>query len=622
MPALFVFLFKVNIALLLFCAGYYLVLRHLTFYTLNRVYLMAAIMFASAYPYIDLSSFVQRHGVLAKPVQTVVYSWQIPAANLIKPLEKPDYWQWATVLFWFGAVLLGIRFLMQLFSLYQLYRQSEPKQIKNFKVRVISGEAAPFSFWKSIYVNPANHDAKDLEAILQHEQVHVNGWHTLDIILAEISCIFYWFNPGVWLMKKAVRENIEFITDRNILNNGIDSKSYQYSLVNVSFNAATPGIVNHFNISTIKKRIIMMNAKRSSRYNLTRYAFVIPVIVGLLLVFTISKAEVAKPFKIKFQAAFKPVTIALKEAAQKVISITDTVPAKAKKLTVQPKRVDSLRSKHTVVFTIKTDTTKHGIIFLGTKNHKIDSLNIVMDGKRITPAQFNAIDPEKIRSINVVSAADAKRLLGNEFDFDNNNRIAFIITKDSEAGKILADKLGVNKQVNTIRINDINRDANNLTDTEKGLIAKLPGLTGKVGAVTILRTGDTLKFNKDLKDVVVTGYVSQNLKLKGDSIIVTDGLATKNGRVYVNSYSIKKDQGASATFLAKPENQFFIRSATDRISDKVIVIDGKVASKEEMKKLSAFDIDRMSVTNFADTIKYGEKAKNGVVYIYTKKAKQ
>jgi bla regulator protein BlaR1 len=59
MPALFVFLFKVNIALLLFCAGYYLVLRHLTFYTLNRAYLMVAIVFATLYPKIDLSDFAK-----------------------------------------------------------------------------------------------------------------------------------------------------------------------------------------------------------------------------------------------------------------------------------------------------------------------------------------------------------------------------------------------------------------------------------------------------------------------------------------------------------------------------------------------------------------------------------
>ena len=54
MPALFIYLIKVNIALLVFCLCYYAVLRHLTFYTLNRVYLVTAIVFSSLYPFVNL----------------------------------------------------------------------------------------------------------------------------------------------------------------------------------------------------------------------------------------------------------------------------------------------------------------------------------------------------------------------------------------------------------------------------------------------------------------------------------------------------------------------------------------------------------------------------------------
>ncbi|MDB5132736.1 MAG: hypothetical protein JWR02_2485, partial [Mucilaginibacter sp.] len=283
MPALFIFLLKVNIALLLFCAGYYVVLRHLTFYTLNRVYLVTAILFATIYPQINLSGFIQRHQQLTKPVQAVVINWQAPANILIKPFTQPDYWYWIEVIFWTGAALLALRLLSQLYSLFKLYSNSVPAQIHNHQVRVLAGEEGPFSFWKSIYINPDKYEPADLKAILLHEQVHVNEWHTLDILLAELSTIFYWFNPGVWLMKKAVRENIEFITDRKILNKGLDAKQYQYSLVNVSFAATPQTLVNHFNISTIKKRIIMMNAKRSSKFNLTRYVFLVPAVVVLLL---------------------------------------------------------------------------------------------------------------------------------------------------------------------------------------------------------------------------------------------------------------------------------------------------------------------------------------------------
>ncbi len=233
MPALFVFLLKVNVALLLFCAGYYLVLRHLTFYTLNRIYLVAAILFATVYPKINLSDFWQRHQQIAKPVQVVIFSWQAPAKALASPLASPDYWLWAEVVLWAGVVFLAIRLLVQLYSLYRLYRSSTAAKIYNHDVRIIKGNSGPFSFWKSIFINPTNHEPADLHSILLHEQVHVSELHTLDVLLAELSTVFYWFNPGVWLMKKAVRENIEFITDRKILNNGADTKQYQYSLVNV-----------------------------------------------------------------------------------------------------------------------------------------------------------------------------------------------------------------------------------------------------------------------------------------------------------------------------------------------------------------------------------------------------
>src|ERR1700744_258080 len=293
MPALFLFLFKVNIALVLFCLGYYLVLRHLTFYTLNRIYLVAAIVFASIYPTINLSGFLEQHRQIAKPVETVALNWQAPTTISITTATGPDYWVWVELVFWTGVILLALRLAMQLFSLYRLYRNSTAAQLYDHDVRLINTDSGPFSFWKSIYVNPANLDADSLKAILMHEQVHVSEWHTLDVLIAELSTIFYWFNPGVWLMKKAVRENIEFITDQKILKNGVDTKQYQYSLVSVSF-ASSNSIVNHFNISTIKNRIMMMNAERSSKYNLTRYAFLVPVVVALLLVFSVTKAALHK----------------------------------------------------------------------------------------------------------------------------------------------------------------------------------------------------------------------------------------------------------------------------------------------------------------------------------------
>lgn len=655
MPTLFVFLFKVNIALLLFCAGYYLVLRHLTFYSLNRVYLITAIIFASFYPKIDLTSFLERHENIAIPVQTVVLNWQIPAEKLVKPLAQPMYWQWVTLLFWAGAALLAIRLIVQLFSLLKLYRRSKPAQIMNHDVRLMTGQAAPFSFWRSIYVNPDNHTPADLKAILLHEQVHVNGWHTLDILLAELSIIFYWFNPGVWLMKRAVRENIEFITDRKILNNGIEAKAYQYSLVNVSFNSATPGIVNHFNISTIKKRIIMMNAKRSSRVNLTRYAFVVPA-VALLLVFSFSKAAITKPMKVKLTNTMKPITIAIQNATTSVQKATADVIAQADtvinikllpSITIsnnnQPLTITNVQRDtiYEVKDINKADTGKKNRVIIRGSNfsnlNSIDSANFVVDGKRVKPADFKTIDPTDIMAVNIVDAGVARALAlpGGKLNFENDNKVVFVTTKNSDAGKKLLEHLPTGKQITNLRIfkDGVPQNISGMELAEFGKPVTTLNLNAvrqnlaAVGAYTDSTSRTTFNVNPPdgLKEVVVKGYPT--LKLKGTNALKEVTVKGYGAQFYkpstLNSITVTGyPKGAGALTIKTVPGYNSAQSSVNRISDKLVVIDGKEASEKELKKLSAFDIDRMVVSSNADTVKkYGQKAKYGVVYIYTKKGK-
>ena len=54
---------------------------------------------------------------------------------------------------------------------------------------------APFSFFGWIFVNPAHYEERELHEIIVHESAHVRQWHSLDMLLGEILCIFFWFNP-------------------------------------------------------------------------------------------------------------------------------------------------------------------------------------------------------------------------------------------------------------------------------------------------------------------------------------------------------------------------------------------------------------------------------------------
>jgi bla regulator protein BlaR1 len=559
MPALFVFLLKVNIALLIFCLGYYLVLRRLTFYTLNRVYLGVAIIFSSVYPLINVNSFVERHHI---PVSNTIVNWKAPAVNFVEPIiQQPGYWLWAEMIFWIGAALFAMRLMIQLLSLYKLYKNSKPGKIQDHEVRIIDADISPFSFWQSIYINPANLNPGDLESVLQHEQVHVKEWHTMDILLTEISVIFYWFNPGIWLMKKAVRENIEFITDRKILQKGTDSKAYQYSLLNVSFTAtASAGITNHFNFSTLKKRIKMMNAKRSANVNLTRYAFLLPAVLICLFAFSISKAELVKKSKI----AYKAITASVNNLIT-VTTANHTHSAAAKKSAQKTTAIDTDKKQFIVESNYNykiTDTGKHKIIMLSTVNYKIDT------NKKLTLKIVRKND-------SVSWYIDGKKASKEEFEKVNPNDIeSFYVLKDPGPDGIITVQTKGTHNVAVL----------GKTATE------LP-----LHNVIIKRFNDTSKNQTYYSGKLTTEPTTSNVVITG-----SDGTNIKTSKI---QFKLLHDE-----------------PNIDNFSDKLVIIDGKEATEKDMKKLPASDIQSINVHNGKTmTDKYGDKAKNGVLFITTKK---
>jgi len=627
MPALFTFLFKVNIALLLFCLGYYLVLRHLTFYTLNRIYLVAAILFSSIYPWINISGFLQRHQQLTAPVQNVILQWKAPAENLVKPLNQPNYWYWTEVIFWAGAILFALRLAVQLFSLYRLYRNSQPGRIHNYPVRLIDGNVGPFSFWRSIFVNPATLAPSDLEKVLEHEHVHVSEWHTLDILLAELSTIFYWFNPGIWLMKRAVRENIEFITDRKILQRGVDSKQYQYSLLSVSM-AGTPNtLVNNFNISTIKKRIIMMNAKRSSRIKLSRYVLVAPVVIILLLVFSISKAEITLKGLIRIKssvsAAIKSVAITSDDRA---VIHPAALPEKVK-ITQKAKTKPQTSAADTIYAGRSKDGKKNMLV---TSDKSLDSVGYVINGAKATKQEVKALDPGKIKSLDMVSAEQAQKFIDFRVD---KSEILFITTDDSEKGKYLKDRLdkamggGTLARAKNMAVGSTVESA----DTAPVAAAYGTGVStsssnsssDNAPEVAVYTNSKTISSNVAVAKPTKI-YVKSDLKnhvyvTSPKTVVSVNGAYTVAPKVAADQALVLSDapkaKGKGMVYLNyKPNDE----TTLDGPGDKLIIIDGKEA--KSLKNISAEDIKSMTILkNEAAKKKYGDKGKNGVIIITTQK---
>ncbi len=595
MTALFVYLVKVNIALIIFCAGYYAVLRHLTFYTLNRVYLVAAILFATLYPLVNFQDLLNRHQEIARPVQLVIINWQTPVTHAVQQAQQHNKWYWLELMFWAGVIVLAVRFITQLLSLYRLHRQSKPMQLHQYFVRVIHGDINPFSFWKSIYINPDNHEPDELKAILAHEQVHVSEWHTLDILLGELSTIFYWFNPGVWLMKRAIRENIEFITDRKILQDGSDPKTYQYSLLNVTFNGSHNAIVNHFNTSTIKKRIMMMNSKKSSKINLTRYAILVPAVIALVLVFTVSKAELGKQV-VKGNAV---IANAINTTINTItpISINHVTVATKRNLMILPNAVQALFSE-SISSTI-ADTPKV-VKIIGTVNNK--EIIVVGYGRR------------KNDTVLVLNGGgDAQTLI--------KKLPGVTVTSD---GKLDAS----GQEVRTMKLNGITyyAPANNMRADSISKIQVVSGYAVKSddpNGVTIRSQGG---------GVATAGNSLHNDNQNTPPLIVVNG-KVENGAIQIDqnniaSMTVLRDKTASDLYGEKAKDgAILITTKTDpprivrgyglaKSTEPVYIVNGNVLSKSTGAALNGNQIQGVTVTK--DGITYSDDKKpTGVINITT-----
>ena len=150
-------------------------------------------------------------------------------------------------------------------------------------VRRFPRPCTPFSFGPWIFLHPEGMDEQTLREVLIHEQAHVRGWHTLDILFSQLVCIVFWWNPATWVMRREVRLNLEFIADAAVIGHQKDKREYQYRLLGFSTYKNLATIANNFNVLPLKRRIMMMNLKRTSRMGMAKYALFVPVAAAMLL---------------------------------------------------------------------------------------------------------------------------------------------------------------------------------------------------------------------------------------------------------------------------------------------------------------------------------------------------
>ncbi|HWB24850.1 MAG TPA: M56 family metallopeptidase [Chitinophagaceae bacterium] len=279
------YMLKMSVCLAVTYTFYHLLLRRITHYTWNRWYFLVCTVLSFIIPAVNINVFVQQ-----QQLNHIYFINRLPAiytTPAINTITNPSSWDVQTVaaiVFIAGIAVLALRLVVQFLSLLRL--QANAKLVSNGDIKLyhLENSIAPFSFNNSIYCNNNMYDRREMEEVIRHELVHVKQKHTADVLLAEILCLVNWYNPFAWMIKSAMKENLEFIADDTVLQQGISRQNYQYLILKVTGNMPY-AIASNLNFSSLKKRIAMMNKHKTSKAHLLKFLFIVPVISCLLVAF-------------------------------------------------------------------------------------------------------------------------------------------------------------------------------------------------------------------------------------------------------------------------------------------------------------------------------------------------
>jgi len=191
--------------------------------------------------------------------------------------------KWAFWVYWCGVAAFGANLLLQVIVLLlQAYKKPVMKD-GIYRIVELDDDKAPCSFGNNIFINPSKYDWETYNQILMHEKVHIQQGHSFDLIAAELMLVVQWFNPFAWLYRRELESNLEFLTDDSVLHHHkVEPADYQLSLLKVSVPNFSMRITTNYNQSLLKKRIVMMNAKRSNIHTMWKYFMLMPLLVALV----------------------------------------------------------------------------------------------------------------------------------------------------------------------------------------------------------------------------------------------------------------------------------------------------------------------------------------------------
>ncbi|PQA93693.1 hypothetical protein B0A69_11895 [Chryseobacterium shigense] len=253
-----VIIFKIILCSSIFIAVYYLFLEREKMYRFNRFYLLSSLILSYTIPFISITVQLPEHEQKSK----ILFEDTVQHITFV-PHEQSFNWMNLIWLFYAAVtIFLLIKSILSFRAIKKI--QGEKRIYQDHKIVIIKENIPPFSFWNTIYLSETYIKDYGIDTrIFLHEKGHIDQKHSLDLILLHSIKVFTWFNPVLFLYKKAILTNHEFLADEAVLNNRYNIKEYQNLILKEMSNSQNLPLTHTFNFNNTKKRFIMMTVKKS-----------------------------------------------------------------------------------------------------------------------------------------------------------------------------------------------------------------------------------------------------------------------------------------------------------------------------------------------------------------------
>ncbi|MDC0006832.1 hypothetical protein OAE07_02535 [Winogradskyella sp.] len=506
------YLIKASAVITLFYLCFYFFLKKETFFEHNRKFLLIGLLIAIVFPLIVIPIYIPVEPMLQQESFFVIQE----SANHNAPVVTENRFNWMhllPIIYGIGLILFFIQFLFQFGSLIILLLKNPKNKNGMYTYVIVNNRISPFSFFKWIVFNPNAYNETELNLMLTHEKVHASQLHSLDIILIQLGCVIFWFNPFMWLYRNDVKQNLEYIADQITQEKSKNNKEYQHLLLKTSVGEHNISLSNNFYNSLIKERIVMLKKSRSNTKKQWRYLLMLPLLAGLLMSMNTKKVYIESD------------TI-IENSSQPTVEFVVTKNTTDKELNAMSAAIENKGG--TLVFSQVKRNKKNELvnIFLKLNNHSYGySNNTAPIDSFIIYKEFFGRGGGYVGRIN-----------GATLHFDNNTNDKEII----DALKKRAHQSIINKGIQTTKTPN-KADANNIAI--------------KVTFNKEMSDNDLEEIKKELK----LNGISMNIKrLKrnrnNDITAINISFKTKNG---TTNYNTKDNKGIKPFYFSRDDDGSF-----------------------------------------------------------------